>query len=58
VIHPIQGDANGDLPAGAVPADSELYQGALVEAVKRFQDPARPAIVLNLPEGRTPSFGQ
>lgn len=27
----------GDLPAGALPADSELYQGELVEAVKRFQ---------------------
>ncbi len=27
----------GDLPEGAVPADSELYEGALVEAVKRFQ---------------------
>jgi murein L,D-transpeptidase YcbB/YkuD len=27
----------GDLPAGAVSADSGLYQGTLVEAVKRFQ---------------------
>lgn len=27
----------GDLPAGAVPSDSELYQGELVAAVKRFQ---------------------
>ena len=27
----------GDLPPSAVPADSHLYQGALVEAVKRFQ---------------------
>ena len=27
----------GDLPEGSVPADSELYQGALVEGVKRFQ---------------------
>jgi hypothetical protein len=27
----------GDLPAGAVPADSELYQGKLVAAVKSFQ---------------------
>ena len=27
----------GDLPAGAVPTDSELYQGALVAAVKKFQ---------------------
>jgi murein L,D-transpeptidase YcbB/YkuD len=89
----------GDLPAGAVPADSELYQGALVEAVERFQsrhglkpdgridtttleqlntplrvrvrqlelalerwrrrpyDPARPAIVLNLPEFRLRAYG-
>jgi murein L,D-transpeptidase YcbB/YkuD len=89
----------GDLPAGAVPTDSELYQGALVAAVKRFQsrhglepdgridtttleqlntplrvrvrqlelalerwrrrpyDPARPAIVLNLPEFRLRAFG-
>jgi murein L,D-transpeptidase YcbB/YkuD len=89
----------GDLPAEAVPADSELYQGELVEAVKRFQsrhglepdgrigtttldqlntplsvrvrqlelvlerwrrhpyDPARPAIVLNLPEFRLRAFG-
>ena len=27
----------GDLPADAVPADSESYEGELVEAVKRFQ---------------------
>ncbi len=27
----------GDLPAGPVPADSDLYGGALVTAVKRFQ---------------------
>ena len=27
----------GDLAAGEVPADSEFYQGELVEAVKRFQ---------------------
>jgi len=27
----------GDLPAGTLSADSELYQGELVEAVKRFQ---------------------
>jgi L,D-transpeptidase YcbB len=27
----------GDLPAAAVPSDSNLYQGALVDAVKRFQ---------------------
>ena len=89
----------GDLPPGAVPADSEVYQGALVEAVKTFQsrhglnpdgrvdkttleqlntplrvrvrqlelalerlrrrpyDPARPAIVLNLPEFRLRAFG-
>ena len=89
----------GDLPADDVPADSELYQGELVEAVKRFQsrhglkpdgridtatleqlntplrvrvrqlelalerwrrrpyDPARPAIVLNLPEFRLRAFG-
>jgi murein L,D-transpeptidase YcbB/YkuD len=89
----------GDLPEGAVPTDSELYQGALVAAVKRFQsrhglkpdgridtttleqlntplrvrvhqlelalerwrrrpyDPARPAIVLNLPEFRLRAFG-
>jgi murein L,D-transpeptidase YcbB/YkuD len=89
----------GDLSAGAVPADSELYQGALVEAVQRFQsrhglepdghidtttleqlntplrvrvrllelalerwrrrpyDPARPAIVLNLPEFRLRAYG-
>jgi murein L,D-transpeptidase YcbB/YkuD len=89
----------GDLPEGAVPTDSELYQGALVAAVKKFQsrhglkpdgridtttleqlntplrvrvrqlelalerwrrrpyDPARPAIVLNLPEFRLRAFG-
>jgi murein L,D-transpeptidase YcbB/YkuD len=89
----------GDLPEGAVPTDSELYQGTLVAAVKRFQsrhglkpdgridtttleqlntplrvrvhqlelalerwrrrpyDPARPAIVLNLPEFRLRAFG-
>jgi len=89
----------GDLPAGAAPTDAELYQGALVAAVKRFQsrhglepdgridpmtleqlntplrvrvrqlelalerwrrrpyDPARPAIVLNLPEFRLRAFG-
>jgi murein L,D-transpeptidase YcbB/YkuD len=89
----------GDLPEGAVPTDSELYQGALVAAVKRFQsrhglkpdgridtttleqlntplpvrvhqlelalerwrrcpyDPARPAIVLNLPEFRLRALG-
>ena len=89
----------GDLPEGAVPIDSELYQDALVAAVKRFQsrhglkpdgridtttleqlntplrvrvhqlelalerwrrrpyDPARPAIVLNLPEFRLRAFG-
>ena len=89
----------GDLSPSAVPADSDLYQGALVEAVKRFQsrhglepdgrvdettleqlntplrvrvrqlelalerlrrrpyDPARPAIVLNLPEFRLRAFG-
>jgi L,D-transpeptidase YcbB len=88
----------GDLPPSAVPADSELYQGPLVEAVKKFQsrhglepdgrvdkttleqlntplrarvrqlelalerlrrrpyDPARPAIVLNLPEFRLRAF--
>ena len=27
----------GDLPADAVPADSQVYEGELVEAVKRFQ---------------------
>jgi murein L,D-transpeptidase YcbB/YkuD len=27
----------GDLPADAVPGDSEVYEGELVEAVKRFQ---------------------
>ena len=27
----------GDLPAGSVPDDSELYEGELVTAVKRFQ---------------------
>jgi murein L,D-transpeptidase YcbB/YkuD len=89
----------GDLPAGGVPDDSELYEGELVTAVKRFQsrhglepdgridtttleqlntplrtrvrqlelalerwrrrpyDPARPAIVLNLPEFRLRAFG-
>jgi L,D-transpeptidase YcbB len=89
----------GDLPADDVPVDSKLYQGALVEAVKRFQsrhglkpdgridtttleqlntplrvrarqlelalerwrrrpyDPARPAIVLNLPEFRLRAYG-
>jgi murein L,D-transpeptidase YcbB/YkuD len=89
----------GDLPPAAVPADPDLYQGALVEAVERFQsrhglkpdgridkitleqlntplririrqlelaverlrrrryDPARPAIVLNLPEFRLRAFG-
>ena len=89
----------GDLPPSAVPADSEVYEGALVEAVKKFQsrhglnpdgridkttldqlntplrvrvrqleialerlrrrpyDPARPAIVLNLPEFRLRAFG-
>jgi L,D-transpeptidase YcbB len=89
----------GDLSPGDVPPDSEVYQGELVEAVKRFQsrhglepdgtigpetleqlntplrvrvrqlelalerwrrrpyDPARPAIVLNLPEFRLRAFG-
>ena len=89
----------GDLPAGAVPDDSELYEGELVTALKRFQsrhgiepdgridtttleqlntplrarvrqlelalerwrrrpyDPARPTIVLNLPEYRLRAFG-
>ncbi len=89
----------GDLPPAAVSADSAVYEGALVEAVKRFQsrhglepdggidkttleqlntplsvrvrqlelalerlrrrayDPARPAIVLNLPEFRLRAFG-
>ena len=89
----------GDLPPAAVPADPDVYQGALVEAVERFQsrhglkpdgridkitleqlntplgirvrqlelalerlrrrpyDPARPAIVLNLPEFRLRAFG-
>jgi len=89
----------GDLPAREVPAESQLYQGAVVEAVQRFQsrhglepdgridtttleqlntplrvrvrqlelalerwrrrpyDPARPAIVLNLPEFRLRTFG-
>jgi murein L,D-transpeptidase YcbB/YkuD len=89
----------GDLPAEGVPDDSELYEGELVTAVKRFQsrhglepngridtttleqlntplcirvrqlelaverlrrrpyDPARPAIVLNLPEFRLRAFG-
>ena len=88
----------GDLPPSAVPAASDLYQGPLVEAVKKFQarhglepdgrvdkttleqlntplrvrvrqlelalerlrrrpyDPARPAIVLNLPEFRLRAF--
>ncbi len=89
----------GDLPAGSVPDDSELYEGGLVTAVERFQsrhglepdgridtttfeqlntplrarvrqlelalerwrrrpyDPARPAIVLNVPEFRLRAFG-
>jgi L,D-transpeptidase YcbB len=89
----------GDLSAAAVPDDSGLYQGEVVEAVKRFQsrhglepdgridtttleqlntplrvrvrqlelalerlrrhsyDPARPSIVLNLPEFRLRAFG-
>jgi len=89
----------GDLPPEDVPDDSELYEGELVTAVKRFQsrhglepngridtttleqlntplrirvrqlelaverlrrrpyDPARPAIVLNLPEFRLRAFG-
>ena len=89
----------GDLSADWVPGDPELYDGELVEAVKRFQsrhglkpdgrigaatleqlntplsvrvrqlelalerwrrrpyDPARPAIVLNLPEFRLRAFG-
>jgi len=89
----------GDLPAGGVPDASELYEGELVTAVKRFQsrhgiepdgridtttleqlntplrarvrqlelalerwrrrpyDPARPAIVLNVPEYRLRAFG-
>jgi murein L,D-transpeptidase YcbB/YkuD len=89
----------GDLAADAVSGDTELYEGELVEAVKRFQarhglepdgridtttleqlntplsvrvrqlrlslerwrrrpyDPARPAIVLNLPEFRLRAFG-
>jgi murein L,D-transpeptidase YcbB/YkuD len=89
----------GDLPVAAVPTDSELFEGELVAAVKRFQsrhglkpdgridtttleqlntplrlrvrqlelalerwrrrpyDPARPAIVLNLPEFRLRAFG-
>jgi L,D-transpeptidase YcbB len=88
----------GDLPAESVPDDSELYDGELVGAVKKFQsrhglepngridattleqlntplrvrvrqlelaverwrrhpyDPARPAIVLNLPEFRLRAF--
>lgn len=88
----------GDFPVGGDVTDSELYQGELVEAVKRFQsrhglkpdgridaatleqlntplqvrvhqlelalerlrrrsyDPARPAIVLNLPEFRLRAF--
>ena len=89
----------GDLPPAAVPDDSDVYQGVLVEAVERFQsrhglepdgrvdemtleqlntplrvrvrqlelalerlrrrpyDPARPAIVLNLPEFRLRAYG-
>ena len=89
----------GDLPAGFFPDDSELYEGELVTAVRRFQsrhglepdgridtttleqlntplrarvrqlelalerwrrrpyDPARPAIVLNVPECRLRAFG-
>src|SRR5579864_6393185 len=89
----------GDLPAGGGPDDSELYEGEVVTAVKRFQsrhglepdgridtttleqlntplrarvrqlelalerwrrrpyDPARPAIVLNVPEFRLRAFG-
>jgi L,D-transpeptidase YcbB len=89
----------GDLHPAVVPTDPEIYQGALVEAVERFQsrhglkpdgcidkitleqlntplrirvrqlelalerlrrrpyDPARPAIVLNLPEFRLRAFG-
>jgi len=89
----------GDLSPAAVPGDSDLYQSAVVEAVKRFQsrhglapdgridqatleqlntplrvrvrqlelalerlrrrpyDPARPLIVLNLPEFRLRAFG-
>jgi len=89
----------GDLPPEDVPDDSELYEGELVTAVKRFQsrhgiepdgridtttleqlntplrarvrqlelalerwrrrpyDPARPAIVLNVPEYRLRAFG-
>ena len=89
----------GDLPAGFFPDDSQLYEGELVTAVKRFQsrhglepdgridtttleqlntplrsrvrqlelalerwrrrpyDPARPAIVLNVPEFRLRAFG-
>ena len=89
----------GDLPPAAVPDDLDLYQGALVEAVKRFQsrhgleadgridtttleqlntplrvrvrqlelalqrlrrrpyDPARPLIVLNIPEFRLRAYG-
>jgi L,D-transpeptidase YcbB len=89
----------GDLPPAAVPADPDVYQGALVEAVERFQsrhglkpdgridkitleqlntplririrqlelalerlrrrpyNPARPAIVLNLPEFRLRAYG-
>lgn len=88
----------GDLPEGTVPADSALYEGELVEAVKKFQsrhgleadgridtktleqlntplrvrvrqlelaleryrrrtyDPARPTIILNLPEFRLRAF--
>jgi murein L,D-transpeptidase YcbB/YkuD len=89
----------GDLPERSVPDESEMYQGAVVEAVQKFQsrhglepdgridtttlqqlntplrvrvrqlelalerwrrrpyDPARPAIVLNLPEFRLRAFG-
>jgi len=89
----------GDLSSGSVPDDSEMYEGELVTAVKRFQsrhglapdgridtttleqlntplrarvrqlelslerwrrrpyDPARPAIVLNVPEFRLRAFG-
>jgi murein L,D-transpeptidase YcbB/YkuD len=89
----------GDLLPAAVPDDSDVYEGALVEAVERFQsrhglepdgnidkmtleqlntplrvrvrqlelalerlrrrpyDPARPAIVLNIPEFRLRAFG-
>jgi L,D-transpeptidase YcbB len=89
----------GDLPPSVVPADSDVYEGELVEAVQRFQsrhglnpdgridkttleqlntplrirvrqlelalerlrrrpyDPARPAIVLNIPEFRLRAYG-